>query len=90
MSGKRYPEAGSHLFPPEALGPALRELRERRGISAPEAAAAAGLSRFNVTSYERGQITPSVGSLSQLLKALGFNLIDLQKTLDRQATAAEE
>lgn len=53
------------------VGRAIRELRERTGLSQEELAAEAGLHRTYISLVERGQRNITVDALSQIAEALG-------------------
>ena len=59
------------------LGPALRRLRLRRGLSQRELARRAGVTRSMISSYERGTNLPSLPTLDRLLGALEVSPIGL-------------
>lgn len=65
------------------LGPALRLLREERGLTQVELARAAALSTSQVSAYERARRRPSLASLERLLCALDADLAKLQRALHR-------
>lgn len=56
-----------------ALGATLRELRQRRGLSQRDLAAAAGIDRTYVSYVETSGRTPSPTTLAALATALGLN-----------------
>lgn len=60
-----------------AIGAALRDLRERRGLSARQLAARAAVSAAMVSRIENGQVSPSISTLSALSKALDVPLVSL-------------
>lgn len=64
-----------------AVGPALRHLRLHGGREPRkqlEVAAAAGVTRGMLSSYERGKQSPSLKNLARILDALGADLVQLQ------------
>jgi len=67
----------------EGLGPALRELRERRELTQTELAAKAKISYTQISRYENETEKPSVPSLDAVLHGLGFELHDLAHALDQ-------
>lgn len=64
-------------------GPALKRMRQERGLKQIQVALGSGLSKAMVSSYEAGHALPSLESLSAYLGALGCGLGDLQKAMDR-------
>ena len=60
-----------------AIGAALRDLRESRGLSARQLAAQAGVSAAMVSRTENGLVSPSISTLSALSRALGVPLVSL-------------
>jgi len=69
----------------EELGAALRETRQRRGMSQQALADRASLSRNFVAQVERGESSPTVATLARLATALGTTVGDL---LGEEAHAA--
>ena len=65
-----------------AVGPALAHLRRRRDRRQADVAAAAGLTRNQLSAFERGRARPSLDTLERLLEVLGCDLPDLQEALD--------
>ena len=63
---------------PEQIGPALRRLRESRGVKQYVAARRAGLTQSQVSEYELGKRLPSLRSLLLLLTALNARLGHLE------------
>jgi transcriptional regulator with XRE-family HTH domain len=61
----------------EGLGPQLRQVRERAGITVREFARRVGVSPSLISQVERGLATPSVGTLLAITKELGLELGDL-------------
>jgi len=62
---------------PVQLGQAIRDLRERRGLSLRELARRVSVSPSFVSQIELGKANPSVGTLYSLLSVLGTTLDDL-------------
>ena len=55
----------------------LRRLREQAGLSAPDLAAAAGVSRQQIHGYESGRNEPRLSTLLRLAEALGVTVSTL-------------
>jgi len=74
---ERLGGTGLHL---DSVGPALRRIRQVRGLTQRDLAQRAGLTPAMVSSYERGKRLPSLRSLSYLLAALHAHLWHLERT----------
>ena len=61
------------ISPPD-IGPRLRALRKRRGLSLRALAALCGLSANTISLVERGKTSPSVATLHRLVTALGVSM----------------
>jgi len=59
-----------------SLGPRLRRLRAKRGVSLAEVAAAAGISIGFLSALERSQMSASVGTLRRLARYYRTNILD--------------
>ena len=70
------------------LGPALRRLRLRRGLSQRELATRAGVTRPMISSYERGTNLPSLPTLDRLLGSLGLCPADLIEAIEARGRRA--
>ncbi len=62
-----------------AIGAALRDLREDRGLSARQLAAQSEVSAAMISRIENGQVSPSIATLNALSKALDVPLVSLFK-----------
>ena len=60
-----------------AIGVSLRDLRERRGLTARQLAANADVSAAMISRIENGQVSPSISTLSALSRALDVPLVSL-------------
>lgn len=67
------------------IGPALRLLRESRGLRQNVAAERGGVTKSMLSAYERGKRRPSLKTLDQLLAALGADLGDLARAVEHAA-----
>ncbi len=65
----------------ERLGPALKALREARGLKQADVARAIGRSEPNVSRLERAGANPQASSLLAYLEAIGADLEDLHGEL---------
>ena len=59
------------------LGPALRRLRQLRGMTQAQVGARAGCTKAQVSAYERGRRLPWLTTLVRLLDGLGASVRDL-------------
>jgi DNA-binding transcriptional MerR regulator/quercetin dioxygenase-like cupin family protein len=71
--GAIKPDAGSGTA---SIGPRLRRLRAKRGVSLAEVAAAAGISIGFLSALERSQMSASVGTLRRLARYYRTNILD--------------
>ena len=60
-----------------AIGLSLRDLRDRRGLTARQLAANADVSAAMISRIENGQVSPSISTLSALSRALDVPLVSL-------------
>lgn len=56
------------------IGSRLRDIRERQGMSQRELARRAGLTHGTISCIERDKISPSIGTMRQILDSLGMTL----------------
>ena len=73
--GKR--PVGPLTFDAELLGRSLRELREGRGMSASDVAAATGITRQGISNLEAGTVDPSIKTLEKLFEVFGLTAAEL-------------
>jgi transcriptional regulator with XRE-family HTH domain len=66
-----------------ALGRAVRELRERRGVSQFALAYDSGLGRPHINAIECARVNPTFARLRDLLGPLGYTLSDLAESYER-------
>ncbi|AQA04179.1 hypothetical protein BVC93_19040 [Mycobacterium sp. MS1601] len=71
-----------HVSPANAIGQRIRQLRSGMGWSLRELAEKSGVAASTVSSLERGQSMPSVGSLHKLGRAFGMTLGNLLEVDD--------
>jgi transcriptional regulator with XRE-family HTH domain len=70
---------GGPEHPQPALGEAIRQLREERGMTQERLAQDAGLTTGTVSLVERGQSNPAWGSVKALAKGLNVPIAELAK-----------
>lgn len=71
--------------PQPALGKALRQLREKRGLTQEALAHEAGITTGSLSLIERGQRNPSWGTVSRIADALGSSMGEVGKLTDKHA-----
>jgi transcriptional regulator with XRE-family HTH domain len=76
------PHAGSSDL--LALGRALRELRERRGVQQEAVGFDAGVGKNYVYMAELGRLNPAFVTLLGLARALGFSIVELAELYQRE------
>ena len=74
--GHREHRAALVIPAEERVGPRLKLLRERRGLSQRELARRAGMTNASVSQIEQDRVSPSVASLRKLAGALGVSLAE--------------
>lgn len=72
--------------PQPALGEAVRQLREKRGLTQEGLAQDAGVTTGTVSLVERGRSNPSWGTVKAIANGLGVSIAELAK----QVTALED
>lgn len=60
-----------YIFPVVAVGENIKRAREAKGLSQRELALELGISRVNVSAWERGAYTPRFKNLEPLARILG-------------------
>ncbi|MFP5387719.1 MAG: helix-turn-helix domain-containing protein [Thermoleophilia bacterium] len=65
--------------PQPALGEAVRELREKQGITQERLAQDAGVTTGTVSLVERGRSNPAWGTVKAIAEGLGVSLVELAK-----------
>ncbi len=66
-----------------ALGAAIRQLREKRGVTQEVLASEAGTTLSTLSLIERGLTNPTWGTIGGIAKALGVSIGDLAKLADK-------
>lgn len=69
--------------PQPALGTALRQLREKRGLTQEALAHEAGITTGSLSLIERGQRNPSWGTVSRIADALDSSMGEVGKLADK-------
>jgi transcriptional regulator with XRE-family HTH domain len=67
------------------VGPRLRELRLRFGLSQRELARRAGVSNATISMIEADHVSPSISALRQVLAALGVGIADFFAVAEEQS-----
>lgn len=73
---------GRQPDPQPALGEAIRQLRNKRGLSQEDLAHAAGVTTGTVSTIERGNSNPTWGTVKSIAKALDVSVPDMAKRAD--------
>ena len=68
-------------WPAKLVGGRLREARQGRGMTLDDVARAAGLTKSFVSAVERGETSPSIGSLYRICEVLGVTVASLFQTV---------
>lgn len=69
--------------PQTALATALRQLREKRGLTQEEVAHEAGITTGSLSLIERGQRNPSWGTVNRIAVALDSSMGEVGKLADK-------
>jgi transcriptional regulator with XRE-family HTH domain len=69
--------------PQTALGNALRQLREKRGLTQEAVAHEAGITTGSLSLIEGGQRNPSWGTVNRIAIALGSSMGEIGKLADK-------
>ena len=69
--------------PQPALGEAIRQLRQKRGITQEDLAHDAGITTGTLSLIERGHANPTWGTVKGIAAALGVSMGELGKFADR-------
>lgn len=74
-------------WPVRVVGRHLREARLHGKLTLEAVASAAGVTRSFVSAVERGQTSPSIGSLYRICEALGISMSSLFELVSRESSA---
>lgn len=77
---------GRQPDPQPALGEAIRQLRNKRGLSQEDLAHAAGVTTGTVSTIERGNSNPTWGTVKRIAQALGVTIVELAKLSQRHGS----
>ena len=69
-------------WPARLVGGRLREARHGRGLTLDDVAGAAGLTKSFVSAVERGDTSPSIGSLYRICEVLGISISAIFETVE--------
>jgi transcriptional regulator with XRE-family HTH domain len=70
--------------PQRALGQAIRQLRERRGVTQEAVAHQAGVTAATYGMIERGQSNPTWATLTDIANALDVAMVDIARAAERR------
>jgi transcriptional regulator with XRE-family HTH domain len=70
---------GRQPDPQPALGEAIRQLRNKRGLSQEDLAHAAGVTTGTISAIERGNSNPTWGTVKSIARALDVSMPELAK-----------
>lgn len=74
--------------PQPALGKAIRQLREERGMTQEALAQGAGITVGHMSMIERGHSNPTWATVKAIAIALGASMVELTKLADRMEPPA--
>ena len=77
---------GRQPDPQPALGEAIRQLRNKRGLSQEDLAHAAGVTTGTVSTFERGNSNPTWGTVKRIAQARGVTIVELAKLSQRHGS----
>lgn len=80
---------GRRLEPQEALGRAVRELRQERALTQRQLAQAADVNETWISHIEAGRTNPAWGTVARLAAALGIELSELAARAERLMRAED-
>jgi transcriptional regulator with XRE-family HTH domain len=79
-SHNHAPDADRERWPAHLVGGRLRKARRDKGLTLDGVAGAAGVTKSFVSAVERGQTSPSIGSLYRICDVLGVSIAALFET----------
>jgi transcriptional regulator with XRE-family HTH domain len=89
IPGQAEPSAVVAPLLTQALGNAIRELRQRHKLTIAQVSEQAEISRGMLSKIETGQITPGLDSLSRIARALGVSMSMLFRHYDAPTGSAQ-
>lgn len=69
--------------PQPALGAAIRQLRDKRGVTQEDLAHDAGVTTGTLSLIERGKSNPAWGTVKSISAALGVSVADVAKLAEK-------
>jgi DNA-binding XRE family transcriptional regulator len=69
--------------PQPALGAAIRQLRDKRGVTQEDLAHDAGVTTGTLSLIERGKSNPAWGTVKSIAAALGVSVADVAKLAEK-------
>ena len=69
--------------PQPALGAAIRQLRDKRGVTQEDLAHDAGVTTGTLSLIERGKSNPAWGTVKSIVAALGVSVADVAKLAEK-------
>lgn len=75
--------------PDEDIGPALRRIRQKRGLTLAQIAARTGFSISHLSQIERGKTTPTVNTINQIVACYGMEISVRVHTKDAATVAMQ-
>jgi DNA-binding XRE family transcriptional regulator len=69
--------------PQPALGAAIRQLRDKRGVTQEDLAHDAGVTTGTLSLIERGKSNPAWGTVKSITAALGVSVADVAKLAEK-------
>jgi transcriptional regulator with XRE-family HTH domain len=69
--------------PQPALGAAIRQLRDKRGVTQEDLAHDAGVTTGTLSLIERGKSNPAWGTIKSIATALGVSVADVAKLAEK-------
>lgn len=76
------------MEPQEALGQAIRDLREQRGLTQRQLAAAADVNETWISHIESGRTNPAWGTVARIAAGLSVSIAELAQMAEHTASAA--